>query len=124
MNGVSLNIRGIGVDSKVSWARRLKMKYKENFVGHQETQLLDYSKINVGDCWDSQDHDFERVNASGASGGLILIWDTGYFQKTEVIANRFFLIIIGTWKGIYGNTISVNIYGPHTPSEKRSYNLN
>lgn len=60
------------------------------------------------------------VNSSGRSGGLISIWDAIYFEKTEVICkNRFYLIIIGKWIDIVGNTIFANVYGPHTPKEMK-----
>lgn len=48
MNCLSLNIRGIGEEGKVSWVRRLKTTNKINFIGIQETWMDDCSKINVG----------------------------------------------------------------------------
>ena len=71
MNCLSLNIRGIGVEEKVRWARKLKLLHKATFIGIQETQMNDYTDINVNGCWDSSDYDFEGVNATGRSGGLL-----------------------------------------------------
>lgn len=119
MNCLSLNIRGIGVEEKVRWARKLKLLHKATFIGIQETQLNDYTDINVNGCWDSSDYDFEGVNATGRSGGLLSIWNTNCFQKSKVLKSRYYLIIIGKWIGVTGNTIFANIYGPQAPVDKR-----
>ena len=95
MNCLSLNIRGIGEDVKIQWVRRLKIKHRAIFVGLQETQIIDHRRIRVKECWDSDHLDFEGVDSAGRSGGLISIWDTRYFMKTEVIKHRCFLIVIG-----------------------------
>lgn len=47
---LSLNIRGIGEDYKVSWVRRLTMRYHTTFLGVKETQLSDDSDIDVTRC--------------------------------------------------------------------------
>lgn len=50
MNCLYLDVRGIGVDAKVTWVKRLRIQHKSNFVGLQETQLLDFKKVNVSGC--------------------------------------------------------------------------
>lgn len=40
-------------------------------------------------------------------------------QKTEVIKNRHYLIIIGVWSGILGKTIFANRYGTQSPTDKK-----
>ncbi|XP_023765937.1 uncharacterized protein LOC111914428 [Lactuca sativa] len=120
MNFLSLNVRGVGEDAKVSWVRRLKIKHKATFVGLQETQLSDYSNIDVKGCWDSNDYDFVGVDSSGRSGGLISIWDTRLFQKGDVIKNRNFLVVIGKCKNKDGILNIANVYGPQSPTEKKN----
>ncbi|XP_023740177.1 uncharacterized protein LOC111888270 [Lactuca sativa] len=119
MNCLSLNVRGIGDDAKVRWVRSLKVLHKINFLGLQETQLTDYSRIDVHGCWGDTDMYCEGVDSDGRSGGLISIWDTNYFQKTIVLKHRHFIIIIGSWLGIPGHTILANIYAPQAGSEKQ-----
>lgn len=120
MNCISLNIICIGFDAKVIWVRKLKAKNKANFIGIQEIRVLDYSKINVNEIWDSMEFDFEGVDVNGKSGGLISIWNMNYFnKKIKVLMNRFYLILIGTWIGIARNTIFANIYGLQTPMGKK-----
>lgn len=120
MNCLSLNIRGIGDRAKVSWIRRLKIKHKINFIGIQETWFSDHSRINTAGCWDSSDFDFAGVDSTGRSGGLICIWNKSLFSKTEVIASRYFLIIMGNWCGIEGYINFVNVYGPQPIPDKRA----
>lgn len=119
MNCLSLNIRGMADQANVSWVRRLKMKYKINFVGIQETWISDYRRINTAGCWDSHEFDSAGVNSTGRSGGLICIWNKSLFTKTEIISSRSFLIVIGNWRGIDGYMNFVNVYGPQSVPDKR-----
>lgn len=112
MNFMSLNVRGIGIDAKVKWVRKLMMQHNINFMGLQETQISNHTNIDVKGCWDDSMMDFEGVDSTGRSGGLISIWNSKLFRKSNVIKSRHFLIVIGYWNGIAGNTIIANIYGP------------
>lgn len=75
MNCMSLNIRGMGEKDKLEWVRRLKTSQKLHFIGIQETQIADFSNIKIIDCWDDDNFDYDFVNATGRSGGLVCIWD-------------------------------------------------
>ena len=100
MDTLSLNVRGIGEDYKTRWVKKLKTLHKINFLGLHETQLSDFTKVKVSDCWDSTDFDYDGVHSSGRSGGIISIWDKSIFQKTGVLKGRHYLIVIGDWTGI------------------------
>ncbi|XP_023737696.1 uncharacterized protein LOC111885684 [Lactuca sativa] len=119
MNCLSLNVRGIGEGSKVSWVKRLKIQNIISFLGLQETQLMDTSAIDVAGCWDSDEFGFAVSPAVGRSGGLLSMWDSNTFNVVDIVRTRYFLITCGTWDGIPGTTNLVNVYGPHDPSEKR-----
>ena len=71
-------------------------------------------------CWESNDFEDDDVKSSGWSGRLISIWNTNFFQKSKVIKCRHFLIVIGKWKEIGGNTIFANIYGPQSMTDKQT----
>ena len=119
MNCLSLNVRGLGEDHKVSWVRRLKIRHRCNFLGIQETQLVDTEMINVEGCWDGTEFRHTTIQSTGRSGGLISIWDPSIFEVEEVIKSRYYLITMGNWNGIQGSTIIANIYGPHQATEKK-----
>ncbi|XP_023733832.1 uncharacterized protein LOC111881667 [Lactuca sativa] len=74
MNCLSLNIRGVGDAEKVKWVRRLKEKHKVSFIGLQETQILDYSRIDVNGCWDSNEFDFEGVGSNEGNLNLVNVY--------------------------------------------------
>lgn len=47
MNCLSLNVKGIGVDVKVNWVRKLRNFHKSNFIGLQETQLTHHENLDI-----------------------------------------------------------------------------
>ncbi|KAD3069288.1 hypothetical protein E3N88_37168 [Mikania micrantha] len=77
------------------------------------------SDIKVNSFWGSPKFEFELVNATGRSGGLLCIWNPGTFIKTGVIKNRYFLIIngISCSSGLALNV--VNVYAPNDPIARR-----
>ena len=79
MNCLTLNSCCFGEAVKWHWVRKLQSSLKINFIGIQETQMLDYLKINVNECWNDTDFDFEGVNASGRSGGASSPFGTNSF---------------------------------------------
>lgn len=118
MNCLSINAKGIRVEVKTNWVRRLKHLHKANFIGIQEIQLQEFEKVEIQDCWGNQEYDYDGVDATERSGGLISIWNSRCLKK-EVIKARNYLIIIGEWIGIVGDTIITNIYRPHNLCEQR-----
>nr|KAJ0203968.1 hypothetical protein LSAT_V11C500292530 [Lactuca sativa] len=119
MNCLSLNVRGIGETHKVNWVKRLKVRNRSSFVGIQETQLRNIEAIDVHGCWDSDEFGFSATQASGRSGGILSLWDANVYNVTNTIKSKHFLITIGDWEGIPGDTIIANVYGPHELTEKR-----
>lgn len=93
MNCISLNISGIGDAMKVNWVRQLKHLHKVNFIGIQETQLLEFKKIDLQGFWGNQEFDYDGVNSTGRSGCLVSIWNNRCFKKKRVINSRHYLII-------------------------------
>lgn len=100
--------------------RKLVVLDKIKFLGLKEIQITYHLRIDVKGFWDSLDIDFEGVDSNGSSSALISIWDNKTFQKTDVIKNPSYMIIIGTWSGIPRGTILDNIYGPQAPSKKKN----
>ena len=119
MNCLSLNIRGIGEDHKVAWVRRLKIQNRSSFIGNQETQLVDINALNAEGCWDQTEFGHVAIQSSGRSGGLLHLWDTRLYNVEDVIRAKHYMITIGTWVDIPGHTIIANVYGPHSPQEKK-----
>lgn len=87
MNIIYLNIRGIGESHKVEWVNRLKQNFNLMFCGIQEMQISNALEIDVVGCWEHQDFDYDVVEASGQSSGLLCIREKSYFTKILSIKN-------------------------------------
>lgn len=118
MNFLSLNIRGMGEDHKVSWIRRLRSVHNLSFIAIQETQILDAEHIDVVACWGSSEVDVSRINSYGRSGGLLNLWDARLFKSLEIISSRHYLINIGSLVGVQKPVIFANVYGPQLVADK------
>lgn len=85
----------------------------------KKQRVSDHSNIESVGCWRSSNFDYDYVNPTGISGGLMNMWDPSVFQKTNTIVGRYFIATTGQWKGFVGNTTLVNVYGPKAISVKR-----
>ncbi|KAI3506473.1 hypothetical protein L1887_28832 [Cichorium endivia] len=47
------------------------------------------------------------------------MWDSNVYKVKEVIKSRHYLVTVGEWTGIQGETIFANIYGPQGIAQKR-----
>ena len=47
------------------------------------------------------------------------MWDSQLYNVVEMIKSRHFIITIGNWSGITGLMIFANIYGLHSPHERK-----
>lgn len=47
------------------------------------------------------------------------IWDDHFFTRSYPIKSRYYLTVCGTWKGITGQMIIVNVYAPQAATKKK-----
>ncbi|XP_021980553.1 uncharacterized protein LOC110876698 [Helianthus annuus] len=101
MNFLSANIRGAGDFSKAEHIRNLKKKNKLGFIAIQETQVSNSLNLQVSDFWDNTVFDYESIEASGRSGGLLSIWDPGLFVKKSTKKQLWddLLVLMGSFSG-------------------------
>ncbi|XP_023749748.1 uncharacterized protein LOC111898035 [Lactuca sativa] len=66
------------------------------------------------------DFDLEAINPTTGSGGILSIWDSTIFRKSESFLTRNYIATTGSWKGFPGTTTIVNVYAPQSVTEKRS----
>ncbi|GKV50261.1 hypothetical protein SLEP1_g56973 [Rubroshorea leprosula] len=109
---------GLGGTLKKKEVRRMVSDEKPDFMFLQETKL---EQVDVGICrqlWNSDEFDWVAKGSSGASGGLLCIWDRRYFVKREEFSGDGFVGIVGEWgvnKQLY---FLVNVYGPKERQKK------
>ena len=118
MNVLSLNIRGIGEDHKRSWAKRLCIDNKVNFMGLQETMSHDDTHYLIQSLWKSNTFGHYTKKADGKSGGIIAIWDPNYFSSTTSMDGDGFVAIIGNWIDLDENCLLIVVYAPQEFSRK------
>lgn len=115
MNCMSLNIRGVGETHKVEWIRKLKFANNVDFIGLQETRISDYNHIDIDGCWGSSCYEFEAVNPTGRSGGILCIWDPGIFFKIKSSAQselscHLWLLERFCWSYHFGECLWAPVY--------------
>ncbi|XP_058192016.1 uncharacterized protein LOC131309384 [Rhododendron vialii] len=84
----------------------------------QETKLVNIDVFVVRSMWGSGDFDFSCSNASGTSGGLLVIWKKDFFIVTNVICNRSFILLQGVINNEF-QCFMVNIYAPNDVVSRR-----
>ncbi|XP_022024199.1 uncharacterized protein LOC110924504 [Helianthus annuus] len=118
MSVLSWNIRGLGSESKSSWCRKLKAENEIGFILIQETQFESLERVNVNRFWGRGDMEFEHVDASGRSGGLISMWNPRLFVKESVVKDRNFLVVSGYLKEDGRRITLINVYCPQRLNDK------
>ncbi|XP_071689315.1 uncharacterized protein [Rutidosis leptorrhynchoides] len=120
---ISLNVRGIGQESKIKWLKRICNKEKPTILGLQETKCGQTQDNVIESFWGNSVFKFIQKDSIGASGGIMIIWDTNSFNFDIAIAGEFFLAIKGTWAGYNSDIAIINVYGPHSnPNKLKMWN--
>ncbi|XP_071705245.1 uncharacterized protein [Rutidosis leptorrhynchoides] len=70
--------------------------------------------------WGSSNSNYVVKHAAGRSGRMLMIWDSGVFKVNQDVEGEFFIAIKGKLMGFDCETVTVNVYGPHS-DEKRKY---
>lgn len=118
MNYLSVNIRGTGVDGKDAWVRDMVKANEVDFLVMQETKTQGLDRQCVERFWGRGSFEFEVVDPTGLSGGLVSIWDSNGFVKDRVVKNRNFLLVGGRLRKENIQVNVVNIYGPKSRAQK------
>ncbi|KAJ9543812.1 hypothetical protein OSB04_023519 [Centaurea solstitialis] len=118
--GLEERLEEFGSDIGVIWPTDVGQKEKKLpcFFGIQETKLKEVPSQLVFSMWGLVDADYDFVEATGNSGGLLSIWNKSIFQGQFVIKDRFFLAVVGKWENKDGLVGFVNVYGPNEQSER------
>ncbi|GKU90755.1 hypothetical protein SLEP1_g4707 [Rubroshorea leprosula] len=110
--------RGLGGSVKKKEVRRLVQVEKPDFLFLQETKL---ENVDVSICrqlWNSDEFDWVAKGSSGASGGLICMWDRRQFVKREVFTGDGYVGCAGEWGANKKQYFLINVYGPTDRQKK------
>lgn len=105
MNSLSINIRGLGGDFKPNWIKGIVYKENVSFLAIQESQVGGVSIDRINKYWGKKSMEYELIEPSGRSRGLISIWDPSIFKVVEVTKKENFLICKGSIKGCVNRSL-------------------
>jgi exonuclease III len=117
---ISWNVKGLNQGGK-----RLKIinlsQWKADIICLQETKLeLIFDSI-VRSLWGCQFLDWCCLPSSGASGGILLMWDKRVMEKIEVCVGEY--VVACSFRNIEDKNLTwgfAGVYGPNLDSHQRS----
>ncbi|XP_071728625.1 uncharacterized protein [Rutidosis leptorrhynchoides] len=120
MKFLSLNIRGFGSGKLDKRGRVRKMFASLNpcFVAIQETKLGTVNLNWIQNIWGHGNCNFIQKEKVGKSGGQLLIWDTNYFDASNIIVFDCVIGVRGKWIASGEEINILNVYGPHEDNNK------
>ncbi|KAL4618313.1 hypothetical protein ACB092_06G001100 [Castanea dentata] len=86
---LSWNVRGLNVKEKRLQIRNLLHSWKADIVCLQETKLKWITRGIVQSIWSCPYIDWLYLGSDGASGGILLMWDSQVVEKVEVVVGHF-----------------------------------
>ncbi|GLU07240.1 hypothetical protein SLE2022_242040 [Rubroshorea leprosula] len=113
MKIISFNVRGLGGTVKRKEVGKLSREERPDFLFLQETKL---ERIDMGICkllWNSDEFEWVAKASSGASGGLLCLWDRRNFVKSEEFTGDGYVGISGEWGANKQQCSLINVYGPN-----------
>ncbi|XP_071727942.1 uncharacterized protein [Rutidosis leptorrhynchoides] len=121
MKILSLNVRGFAVEGKFGWVKNICYNERPSIAVFKEIKCRNIEYWWVESLWGNRDFGYVQKDVVGNSGGLLIVWDTSWFEVSNAMINDYFLAIKGCWKNLGKESIIVNVYGPHCDSGKRRF---
>ncbi|GKV32708.1 hypothetical protein SLEP1_g41295 [Rubroshorea leprosula] len=118
MKILSFNVRGLGGILKKKEVGKLVKAERPDFLFLQETKL---EKADGNLCrmlWNSDGFDWVMKGSSGASGGMVCVWDKLQFTKKEEFVGDGFLGVVGEWGVSKLQCYFVNVYASNDKRKK------
>jgi len=112
MKLLSWNIRGLGSAEKRSEVRLLVKEKVMWIVCLQETKLSAFDSSIVTSFWGNSSFNFSFHPSEGASGGLLIMWDTKEVEVWSSVSRTHFLLIHGRFVQSNEEFYLVNVYAP------------
>jgi len=117
---LSWNIRGLGSAEKRREVRLLVGEKVPWIVCLQETKLSAFDSSIVSSLWGNPSFNFYFRPSEGASGGLLIMWDTKEVEVWSSVSRTHFLLIHGRFVQSYEEFYLVNVYAPCGSRDKEA----
>ena len=90
MRILSWNVRGLGSKKARSIVKGFLRSQDPDIVLLQETKRENWDKRFLVSIWTERDREWTFLPACGASGGVVIIWDSNKFEGIEKVIGSFF----------------------------------
>ncbi|RVW91468.1 Transposon TX1 uncharacterized 149 kDa protein [Vitis vinifera] len=120
MKIISWNVRGLGSRNKRRMIKDFLRSENPDVVMIQETKKENCDRRFVGSVWTIRNKDWVALPASGASGGILIIWDSKILSREEVVIGSFSVSVKFSLDGCGPLWISA-VYGPNSPSLRKDF---
>jgi exonuclease III len=114
-----LACEGVEQEEKTLRVSNLLKDWKVDVICFQETKLHSLSRYVVRSLWRCNHIDWCTLDSSGASGGILIMWDTRVVEKVDECVEEFTLAVFV--KNIADNFAwaFAGVYGPNSGSDRR-----
>nr|GEU90858.1 putative RNA-directed DNA polymerase, eukaryota, reverse transcriptase zinc-binding domain protein [Tanacetum cinerariifolium] len=105
---------------KRRWIKELCFKHNVHFLNVQESKMTRLGLYRLKSMWGNFSFDYACSMSRGCSGGIISMWDTSSFVKSNIWCDDNFIIVQGKWQNSSDTFFMINVYGPQESSAKSS----
>jgi len=119
MRILSLNVRGFGSPVKWRYIKETIRKEGVRMLCLQEVRMANFSFNNCCRLWGDNDINYFYSEPTNGSGGILMIWHNKFFQCSNHIINRRFIVFSGLFKERNIPIIIVNVYSYCNLHEKK-----
>lgn len=121
MNILVWNVRGINSQMKWDALRDKILESKASIVCLQETNREFFDEAYIKKFCPRHLDKFEFFPSEGASGGLLIVWNSRWYDGLLLVANSY-SITVKLRCLLSGRSFHLtNIYGPSTPDKKAEF---
>ena len=90
---ISWNVRGLNDRDKRLRVRNMVRRWGPDVICLQETKMELITRAVIRSLWRGQHVDWSYLGSCGASGGVLLMWDTWVVNKVEEAVGRFRFLV-------------------------------
>ena len=114
MKIINWNTKGLGSRQKRRMVKDFLRLENPDVVMIQETKKMECYRRFVGSIWMVRNKEWAAFPASGASGGILIIWDSNKLRSEEVVIGSFSISVKFALDGCRPLWLSA-VYGPNSP---------
>ena len=120
MKIISWNTRGLGSRKKRRVVKDFLRSEKPDVVMIQETKKAECDRRFMGSVWTVRNKEWAALPTCGASGGILIIWDSKKLRSEEVVLGSSSVSVKFALDGCESLWLST-IYGPNNSVLRKDF---